>query len=77
MKRSIYPTPPIESDPEKLLTYPEVASYLNLSQRYIRLLVKKGDLSCIRVGAAVRFRKQTLRDFIAKYEGCKGLSGHL
>jgi excisionase family DNA binding protein len=49
-----------------LLTYPEAAEALRVSQMTVRRLVARDDLSTIKVGAQVRFDAGEVRLFIER-----------
>ena len=55
---------PISGAP--LLTVPEVAKRLRLSQRTVRRLIESGDLVCLRFGRAVRVSEEDLAVYLAK-----------
>jgi excisionase family DNA binding protein len=50
----------------KLLTYPEVADALGVSQMTVRRLVARGDLPIIRVGRQVRFDPFEVRLYVER-----------
>ena len=49
---------------ETLLTVAEVAGILRLSVRSVRRLVAENQLPVVRIGRAVRVRREDLRSFI-------------
>lgn len=54
------------SDPDRLLTVPEVADTLRLSQRRVRQLIAERELTAIRVGRnAIRVPARVLDAYIA------------
>ena len=52
-----------EAVPPRLLTLPEVATYLSVSPKTVRRLVSRG-LPCVRLGRVVRFRQADLLRFV-------------
>ena len=53
----------------RLLTYKEAASYLSLSESYLRRLKKKKQIGCVCIGnRGVRFRLSTLNSWVEKRE---------
>lgn len=53
---------------EALLTRPQSAAVLNISIRTFDERVAKGDIQCVRIGRAVRFRRSSLDYFIEANE---------
>lgn len=47
-----------------VLSVSDIAKILNVSTKTVRLLVKSGDLHCIRVGRLIRIPKDKLIDYI-------------
>ncbi len=52
----------------RLLTLPEVAERLAVSQRTVQYLVERGQLRALRIGRARRVTESELRAFIAARE---------
>lgn len=49
----------------ELLTVTEVAKELRLSEEHVRVLVRQGKLTTVRLGErGIRFRRQDLHEFI-------------
>ncbi len=48
----------------RLLTVLEVANILGLGQSTVYLLIKRGELTCVHIGRAVRVRQEDLEAFI-------------
>jgi excisionase family DNA binding protein len=55
-------------DATRLLTSPEAARCLAISERLLWSLTKRGELPCVRIGRAVRYDPADLRAWI---EACK------
>jgi excisionase family DNA binding protein len=51
---------------ESLLTVTDVAGILRLSVRTVRRLIAEDELPIVRIGRAVRVRREDLRSFIDK-----------
>jgi excisionase family DNA binding protein len=51
-------------DDEVLLTADEVARPLKVSAAFVRILAARGELGCVRLGRAVRFKPADVRAFI-------------
>lgn len=49
---------------EQLLKVPQVAEQLAIVPFQVRRLIWKGELPCVRIGRAVRVKRQDLRAFI-------------
>lgn len=49
---------------EQLLTVDETAARLCLVAPYVRRLIQRGELPCVRIGRAVRVRRGDLAAFI-------------
>lgn len=49
-----------------LLTVQEVASVLHISRSLIYMLVRDGDLVAVRIGRAVRFLPEDVRDYLRR-----------
>lgn len=49
-----------------LLKVADVAKQLKINEKTVRLLVKKGELTCIRVGSLFRFRQEDLEAYIVR-----------
>jgi excisionase family DNA binding protein len=47
-----------------LLTRPQAAAYLNISQRTLDEQAARGNIRTVKIGRSVRFRKKTLDEFI-------------
>lgn len=60
----------VEQMAERLLTEPEVAKVLGVSQRTVFSLRISGKLGCAKIGRAVRYRLAELERFIRESEGC-------
>lgn len=57
-------------EPNKLLSYDDVAEYLGCSQRLVRLLAEEGQLTPIYLGLrAVRFDPDDVARFVARRSG--------
>lgn len=54
------PTPPYDC----LLTYADLERWLGLTERTLRRRVKDGSLKAIRIGGAIRFRREDVEAFI-------------
>ncbi len=50
---------------EKLLTAREVSEILQVSLAFAYELIRRGDIRSVRLGRAVRVRREDLEDFIA------------
>lgn len=49
----------------ELLTVTEVAKELRLSEEHVRVLVRQGKLTTVRLGErGIRFRRQDLNEFV-------------
>lgn len=55
--------------PSILLTIKETSLTLRLSRRKVHELTKAGRLPAVRIGKAVRYRRETLLRFAAQAEG--------
>jgi excisionase family DNA binding protein len=57
-------------DPEKLLTASEVAAMLQVSRQFVyeHAIRSEPRIPCIRLGAAVRFRRESIEQFIRALE---------
>jgi excisionase family DNA binding protein len=53
---------------KKLYSEKEAASVLNLSYGYLKELRRRGEISCVRVGRAVRYTDRNLEEFIKSRE---------
>lgn len=51
--------------PDDLLTTPEAASYLNVTDRWMRRAVADRRVPFVKVGRLLRFRRKALDEFIA------------
>jgi excisionase family DNA binding protein len=47
-----------------LMTIPEVAEYLRLSERTIRTLLERGELPSTRIGKSYRFRRVDIEKMV-------------
>jgi excisionase family DNA binding protein len=54
------------SIPEKLITQRQTAEDLSVSERTVYTLVRDGTLKVVRIGRAIRFAPEDLRDAISK-----------
>jgi excisionase family DNA binding protein len=54
------------SPDEGLLTASEVARMLHISRSQVYILMDRGDLPGLRIGAARRFRRQDLRRYLSR-----------
>ncbi len=54
---------------ERLLTANEVAGMLHISRSGVYQLVRRGDLPSIKIGSALRFRGQDVREFMQRHFG--------
>ena len=54
----------VSSQELQLLTVPDVANMLSVSERTVRNLIARNDLAAIRIGRAVRIEKQSVYHFI-------------
>ena len=55
--------------PEPLLNYPAIAGELRLPERYVRYLVSKNVIPCIRLGhKTIRFRRSDVERALKKRE---------
>ncbi len=60
--RSPVPNPKPHYD--RLLTYADLERWLGLTERTLRRRVKDGSLRSIRIGGAIRFRREDVKAFI-------------
>jgi excisionase family DNA binding protein len=58
----ITPTPPAKL----LLTLREAQQVLSLGERKIRDMVSSGELPCVRIGRALRFSHEALREWVSQ-----------
>jgi excisionase family DNA binding protein len=56
----------IKKDYLTILTVPEVAEYLRMSETKVYRLVKDHHLPAVRIGKSWRFRKDLLDDWLSK-----------
>lgn len=57
---------PFETNPDRLLTRPEVASTFGLSKRWLEVAAVRGDgPPMIKIGRSVRYRTGDLQEWIA------------
>jgi excisionase family DNA binding protein len=52
----------------RLLTLPEVAETLRVSEKTVRRLVARRRIPCVRIGASLRFSRQALVQWISASE---------
>lgn len=52
------------TSPERLLTIPDVAAYLQVSQKTVRRSIEAGDLPAAKLGALWRIRPTDLDDYV-------------
>lgn len=57
-------------DIDQLLTVPQVAKQVQLSEYRIYELIRQGELKSVRLGKSVRVRPSALADFVAQQGGC-------
>jgi excisionase family DNA binding protein len=50
--------------PEPLLTVPQVAKFLQLSERQIFRLIDASELATVRIGRSVRIEQSAIEEFI-------------
>ena len=55
---------PVERNPDPLLNVPQAADFMATSERHVRLLISKQEISVTRVGNKVRFRTSVLTTYI-------------
>jgi excisionase family DNA binding protein len=55
-------------DSNTLLTRPEAAALLNVALRTVDALIATGDVPCVRIGRAIRFRPAALQMFVEASE---------
>ena len=65
--RNHRPNPAVDSLGEPLLSAKAVAHLLHCSFSYVFLLGRNGELPCVRMGKAVRFRRQDIAGFIHRH----------
>lgn len=58
----------LKSEYPMLLRSAEAAELLAVSERHLHAMTRNGLLACVRVGRLVRYRPETLRDWIARSE---------
>jgi excisionase family DNA binding protein len=51
---------------DKILTIPQVAEYLQISKAKIYMMVKRGQIPCIRIFRNVRIRESELMKWLEK-----------
>ena len=56
----------MSKDADRLLTVPQVATRLQVSERQIRRLVKRGELRALRIGRRVLIDPRDLADFLER-----------
>lgn len=54
--------------PEMVYTVKEVAEILRCGRNFVYELINTGQLRCLKLGA-IKIRKSTLEEFLAKWEG--------
>ena len=55
---------PMTSNDNRLLTVEQVAKRLQLSERQVRRLIKRGELRALHIGRRVRIDPRDLKDFL-------------
>ncbi|MFZ3062877.1 MAG: helix-turn-helix domain-containing protein [Actinomycetota bacterium] len=60
---------------KRLLTVPEVAAMLRVSTMTVYRLIKRGELSAIRVGRGYRITSQAVDRYLASESTTSGTSG--
>ena len=63
--KTAHPNP---AAPKQLLTRHEAAHILSLSLRTIDELVKRGDLSAVKIGRSIRIRPTAIENFLEAIE---------
>ena len=58
-------SPALAPSQARLLTLPEVAAFLSVSPKTVRRLIASGELGCVRIGAQLRFERDTLFQWIS------------
>jgi excisionase family DNA binding protein len=53
---------------DRAMTIKEAAQFLAVSDRTLFNLTDKGEIPCLRIGTAKRYRLATLRDYLARKE---------
>ncbi|WP_417379490.1 helix-turn-helix domain-containing protein [Gimesia sp.] len=61
-----------DNDDRLLLRSNEVAKRLSISERHLRRMTMEGGLPCIRIGQSVRYRVETVQDWLRKAESTEG-----
>ena len=51
-------------NPDPLLNVPQAANFLGSTERHLRLLISKQEISVTRIGNKVRFRKSILNTYV-------------
>ncbi len=51
-------------NPDPLLNVPQAAIFLGSTERHLRLLISKQEISVTRIGNKVRFRKSILNTYV-------------
>ena len=51
-------------NPDPLLDVPQAANFLGSTERHLRLLISKQEISVTRIGNKVRFRKSILNTYV-------------
>jgi excisionase family DNA binding protein len=59
---------------ERLMTYKEVATQLDLSERFIAKLVGLGEIPYVKIGKSVRFNPNKIKEWVDKKSNTA--SGH-
>ena len=53
---------------EMLITPEDVAAMLSVTPSWVRRAAREGDLPCVRLGRFLRFRRESVEEFIAARE---------
>lgn len=61
----------IEPTPSLLLTARDVQSLLKIGRQKLWEMTNAGTLPCVRIDRAVRYRRETIEQWIASREGTK------
>lgn len=62
------PVPPQPRDEVILLDAREVAKVLSISERFAYTLMERGDISCVRLGRAIRASRRAVEQYVTNLE---------
>lgn len=51
---------------QEMMTIKEVTLYLKISRQYLHQLTREGQISCYKLGKAVRYRRDDIEEYLQK-----------